>query len=62
MQTVSSKQGLPERTVTLLFTDIEGSTERWERHRNAMRTALERHDSAIRAAIEANGGTVNRDA
>ena len=28
-------------TVTFLFTDIEGSTERWERDRTAMETAVE---------------------
>ncbi len=56
MQVVGSAQDLPAGTVTLLFTDIEGSTERWERHRSAMRSALERHDGVMRSAIERNGG------
>jgi class 3 adenylate cyclase len=30
---------LPSGTVTFLFTDIEGSTERWERNRAAMAVA-----------------------
>src|SRR5215217_4207856 len=30
---------LPSATVTFLFTDIEGSTERWERNPSAMRAA-----------------------
>ena len=30
----------PSGTVTFLFTDIEGSTERWEQHPDAMQAAL----------------------
>ena len=30
---------LPTGTVTFLFTDIEGSTTRWEQHREAMQVA-----------------------
>ena len=30
---------------TVLFTDIEASTERWDRFPEAMRHALERHDA-----------------
>jgi hypothetical protein len=36
--------GLPGGTVALLFTDIAGSTERWEAQPHAMERALERHD------------------
>src|SRR5438067_4863045 len=46
------------RTVTFLFTDIEGSTRLWEENPDAMRLALARHDSLLRAAIETNGGHV----
>src|SRR5438067_246295 len=46
------------RTVTFLFTDIEGSTRLWEQHPDAMRLALARHDARLRAAIETNGGHV----
>ena len=35
---------LPTGTVTFLFTDIEGSTTRWEQHREAMQAALARHE------------------
>jgi len=48
----------PTATITFLFTDIEGSTERWEKHREAMARALERHDACLRTAIESHGGTV----
>jgi len=48
----------PTATLTFLFTDIEGSTERWEKHREAMARALERHDACLRGAIESHGGTV----
>ncbi len=49
---------LPTGTVTLLFTDIEGSTTHWEQQRQAMQGALARHDAILRAAIEAHGGHV----
>jgi predicted ATPase/class 3 adenylate cyclase/Tfp pilus assembly protein PilF len=48
----------PSGTVTFLFTDIEGSTKRWEQHPSAMRAALARHDALLREAIEAHGGYV----
>src|SRR3712207_9066946 len=49
---------LPTGTVTFLFTDIEGSTTRWEQHRAAMQAALARHDALLRQAIEGHGGVV----
>src|SRR6187455_402359 len=49
---------LPSGTVTFLFTDIEGSTARWEGHPEAMRVALGRHDALIRAAIVEHRGHV----
>jgi len=51
---------LPTGTVTFLYTDIEGSTIRWERNPAAMKAAVERHDALMRAAIEAYGGSVFR--
>src|SRR5262245_9644245 len=51
---------LPSGTVTFLFTDIEGSTVRWEHHPQQMKRAVERHDNIMRSAIEASGGTVFR--
>ena len=49
---------LPTGTVTFLFTDIEGSTTRWEQQRQAMQRTLARHDAILRTAIEAHGGHV----
>jgi predicted ATPase/class 3 adenylate cyclase len=49
---------LPSGTVTFLFTDIEGSTQRWERAPDAMAKALARHDALLRAVIVAQGGAV----
>jgi predicted ATPase/class 3 adenylate cyclase len=49
---------LPSGTVTFLFTDIEGSTQAWERNPAAMRTTLERHDALLRRVIESHGGHV----
>ena len=46
----------PSGTVTFLFTDIEGSTRRWEDDADAMRTALAVHDEVLRSAIENCGG------
>jgi predicted ATPase/class 3 adenylate cyclase/Tfp pilus assembly protein PilF len=48
----------PTGTVTFLFTDIEGSTKMWERHPQAMHSALSRHDEILRHAIEERGGYV----
>jgi len=49
---------LPTGTVTFLFTDIEGSTGRWDTHGEAMSAAVQRHDVIGRTAIEAYGGYV----
>src|SRR5579872_1787060 len=51
-------RSLPTGTVTFLFSDIEGSTERWERHREAMRKSVQRHEQLVRSAIESNNGVV----
>lgn len=42
--------------VTFLFTDVEGSTRRWESDADEMRAALAAHDKVLRKAIEAHGG------
>jgi predicted ATPase len=42
--------------VTFLFTDVEGSTRRWEADADEMRTALAAHDEVLRDAIQAHGG------
>src|SRR4051812_18275094 len=46
----------PSGVVTFLFTDIEGSTRRWESGADAMRVALAAHDEVLRSAIEAHDG------
>ena len=46
----------PSGVVTFLFTDIEGSTRRWEADAEAMRAALVAHDKVLRSAIEAHDG------
>src|SRR3954452_17317786 len=42
--------------LTFLFTDIEGSTRRWEADAIAMRAALDAHDEVLRQAVEQHGG------
>jgi predicted ATPase/class 3 adenylate cyclase len=46
----------PSGVVTFLFTDVEGSTRRWEADAEGMRAALAAHDEVLRKAIEAHGG------
>ena len=48
----------PSGTVTFLFSDIEGSTQRWDSHPEAMAGALRRHDELLRSAIALHGGHV----
>jgi predicted ATPase/class 3 adenylate cyclase len=43
---------------TFLFTDIEGSSQLWERDPERMRLALARHDAISRQAVEGNHGIV----
>ena len=42
--------------MTFLFTDIEGSTRRWEADAQAMRAALAKHDQVLQTAIESHDG------
>jgi len=56
--TLAQRRPLPTGTVTFLFSDIEGSTERWERHRAGMKSAVARHEELLHAAIEQHGGLV----
>jgi predicted ATPase/class 3 adenylate cyclase len=51
-----SAAAAPSGVVTFLFTDVEGSTRRWEADAEAMRAALAAHDAVLRSAIEARGG------
>ncbi|HEX3368283.1 MAG TPA: adenylate/guanylate cyclase domain-containing protein [Candidatus Cybelea sp.] len=49
---------LPTGTVAFLFSDIEGSTRRWDSYGDAMRDALRRHDEIMRTEIERRRGYV----
>ncbi|MFZ0574781.1 MAG: adenylate/guanylate cyclase domain-containing protein [Candidatus Cybelea sp.] len=49
---------LPSGTVAFLFSDIEGSTRRWDAHADAMRDAVRRHDEILRSEIERRRGYV----
>ena len=49
---------IPSGTITLLFTDIQGSTKLWEAERGPMAAALRLHDEILRSAIESSGGYV----
>src|SRR5262245_32904400 len=46
----------PSGVVTFLFTDIEGSTRRWEADADSMRAALLAHDEVLRTAIVKHEG------
>jgi len=51
---------LPTGTITLFFTDIEGSTRMWERFPDDMPAALERHDRILSTSIAKHSGVVFR--
>jgi hypothetical protein len=54
---------LPSGTVTFLFTNIEGSTARWERDQVATQSAVDRRLPLLRVAVGAQGGVLTvRDA
>ena len=46
----------PSGVVTFLFTDIEGSTRRWETDADGMRAALAAHDDLMREIVDAHSG------
>jgi predicted ATPase/class 3 adenylate cyclase/DNA-binding SARP family transcriptional activator len=49
---------LPTGPLTMLMTDVEGSTRLWEEHAEPMKIALRRHDELLRRSIEENAGYV----
>ncbi len=55
---LSRPASIPTGTVTFLFTDIEGSTKRWEADPEAMDAALKQHDAILREVIEHHSGYV----
>jgi class 3 adenylate cyclase len=50
--------GPPAGTVVFLFTDIEGSTRRWEEDATAADALVGRHLALLREAIETHGGVL----
>ena len=52
----ADRAAAPSGVVTFLFTDVEGSTRRWEADADGMRLALAAHDEVLHGAIEAHGG------
>src|ERR1700724_2988282 len=57
-EVIAAHKPIPSGTVTFLFTDIEGSTERWERYRDAMQTAVRRHEDILHEAVNTHDGYV----
>ena len=55
---MSRAAAIPTGTVTLMFTDVEGSTRLWETEPEHMTRALRRHDELLRMAIVQAGGYV----
>lgn len=49
---------LPTGVVTFLFSDIEGSTQRWEAHPEEMKAAVARHEQIMNGAIARHHGYV----
>ncbi len=52
---------LPSGTLTLMFTDIEGSSRLWDTHRSGMAEALTQHNEILRKAIAERAGLVVKD-
>jgi len=48
----------PTGTVTFLFSDIEGSTQRWDAHRTQMQAAVARHERLMTEAMKRYDGFV----
>jgi predicted ATPase/class 3 adenylate cyclase/Tfp pilus assembly protein PilF len=49
---------MPSGTVAFLFTDIEGSTRRWQQAPREMAAAVARHDALLNEVIASHGGSV----
>ena len=57
MRELSQPSRVPEGTVTILFTDIEGSAQVFDRlGDDAARTILREHDVLLREVVETHGG------
>src|SRR5579871_2199008 len=53
---MTSGVAIPFGDVTLMFTDIEGSTRGWDQYQEAFGRALERHNELLRQAIAEHHG------
>ena len=53
---VDEAQRRTSGVLTFLFTDIEGSTRRWEADPKSMRAALTVHDELLCRVVEEHGG------
>lgn len=56
----AARPGLPDGTVTFVFTDVVGSTELWEQAPGVMREAMVLHDQLVEVAVEENSGMLVR--
>ncbi len=54
----NEQMGFPSGTVTVLFTDVEGSIRLWEADREAMAEASARYDCIVREQVKVAGGRV----
>src|ERR1700719_3625228 len=54
----SDLTAMPTGEVTFLFSDIEGSTQRWDAYAEAMKSAVARHEQLMGDAIARHGGYV----
>jgi class 3 adenylate cyclase len=54
----ASKPHPPTGNVTFLFTDIVGSTERWEQYGDAFLPVLQAHNAILNEAVSRSGGYV----
>ncbi|MEY2419745.1 MAG: hypothetical protein QOG90_2425 [Actinomycetota bacterium] len=52
---------LPTGEVTLLFTDVEGSTRLWELHGDRMLAVLTEHDRIVANAVASTGGVLQHE-
>ena len=48
----------PEGVITLVLTDVVGSTRTWEAHPGPMAVAMARHDAIAADVVDAHGGAL----
>ena len=61
LTSIDGAKPLPSGEITILFTDVEGSTTAWERHPEAMPRAMRQHKTLIGHAVGSHGGAVVKD-